>query len=734
MKRCFPFQLLLLFCAVLIADWARAEEGIGLVLGGGGARGAAHVGVLRVLEREHIPVRQIAGTSVGSFIGALYAIGYDADQIEAILLAIDWRDMFSDDPPRASLPMRRKDEDLRFLLDFKPGIRDGRIVFPRGVLQGQKLLLLLRRLTLPVWQVERFDQLPIPYRAIATDLGSGAGVVFDHGDLALAVRASMSVPAAYAPVRIDDRLLVDGGLYNNLPIDVVQGMGAEHLVAVDVGDNLVDAAELSSPLAVSNQMVTILMRERTKQQIALLGTGDVLIKPDLGNIGAAGFDRVIEGVARGEAAAMAVIDRLRAFAVSAERYAEIRAAQRKPPFDPPLISFLDVIGRDTHSPHAVGDAVATAIGTPLDASQIESSLASAYGQGHYETIQWQPIRRGDATGLELHPVDKSWGPNFLTFGFQLGDDFKGRNDYQLALEATFAGSDRHDGETRLRADLGRIAGVRAERYQPFADHGRLYVLPFLDYRVENQLLDPNASGRDDYRVRRAQTGALLGYNFSNAWRIEGGMVRGANHARLLLDDPGDTRINSDFAAYTFDLTFDSLDDSDFPSSGGRTDLLLQSFSHALGGDGNGQVLRIRSDRAFRHGRDRFLLGLRAHTTFDNADPLQSLESLGGFAQLSGFIERERVGQHSALGRVVYYRRLSDASRLFSLPAYFGATVETGNVWNRRRDVSIDSLVLAGSLFLGLETPFGPMFLSFGQNDSGAGSVYLNFGSLLGIQR
>ena len=731
--RIFIHSCLLGFCLSLSVS-AETTEGIGLVLGGGGARGAAHVGVLKVLEREHIPIRQIAGTSVGSFIGALYAIGYDAAQIEAILLGIDWQDMFTDDPPRSSLPMRRKDEDLRFLLDFKLGIRDGHIVFPRGVLQGQKLLLFLRRLTLPVWQIEDFDQLPIRYRSIGTDIESGAGVVFDHGDLALAVRASMSVPAAYAPVRIDDRLLVDGGLYNNLPIDVVQDLGAERLVAVDVGDTLVDAAELSSPLAVTNQMITILMRERTKTQLDRLRPDDVLIKPALGGIGAAGFEHIAEGIARGEAAAMQVIDRLRAFAVSSERYQAIRASQRTPKFDAPLLGFLEVISKDSGSPHQVGDELAALIGTPLDAAAIEPRLASAYGQGHYETIQWQPKRRGDQTGLELHPVDKSWGPNFLTFGFQLGDDFKGRNDYQLALEATFAGNDQHEGETRVRADLGRIAGLRGERYQPFADHGRLYVLPYLDYRVENQLLDPRATGRAEYRVRRAQAGALLGYNLSNAWRLEGGWVRGANRAHRLLNIPRDAKITTDYSAYVFDLTHDSLDDSDFPSAGGRTDFLLQAFDPGLGGDSSGQVLRLRSDRAIGGERNRFLLGLRAHTTFDKADPLQSLESLGGFAQLSGFVERERVGQHSALGRAVYYRRLSNASRVFSLPAYLGLTLETGNVWDRRKDVSVDSLIVAGSLFLGLETPFGPMFLSYGRNDQGQGSFYLNFGSLLGIQR
>jgi len=722
-------------CAVVASGAVRAAEtvpeGVGLVLGGGGARGAAHIGVLKVLEREHIPISHIAGTSVGSFIGALYAVGYSADEIEKIILAIDWKDMFNDDPARAQLPMRRKDEDLRYLLKYKLGIRAGRLTFPRGVLQGQKLLLLLERLTLPVWQVAQFDQLPIPFRCIGTDIGNGEVVVFADGSLPMAVRASMGVPAAYAPIRIRGRLMVDGGIVNNVPVDVVQAMGAEHLIAVNVGDTLAKEAELTSPLSVSNQMLNILMKERTDSILAKMRPDDLLITPDMSGINAAGFEQLAEGIRRGEQAAQRMVAGLRQFAVSAARYAEIRRTQQRPRFDPAPVAFVDVVNTRSGSPHLVADALSKLVGQPLDPLAIETGLATAYGQGRYERITWKPEHRGDATGVRVTPVDKGWGPNFLTFGLQLSDDFAGRSSYQLAAEATFAGTDQHDGETRLRLDLGRLAGLRAERYQPFAHRGRLYLLPFLDYQVENQPLRSNADA--EYRLRTATAGLLLGYNLSSNWRVETGLVRGDGKAGVLIGADAPDQ-HSDFGAFRFGLSHDSLDDSDFPASGGRSDLTLEADRKFLGSDGNGEVLRWRVDQVVGGERNRWLLGVRGHTRFGKSDPLQSLDALGGLGQLSGFIERERIGEHSALARAVYYRRFNDASKLFSLPAYFGASIEAGNVWDRRQDISIESLILAGSVFLGLETPFGPLFLGFGQADTGDNSFYLSFGSLLGGQR
>ena len=223
-----------LFAALLLcAGSAQGEERIGLVLGGGGARGAAHIGVLKVLERERIPIHSIAGTSVGAAIGGIYAAGYSATEIETIVAGIDWEDMFRDGPPRRELPVRRKEDDLDLLANFSFGLGPG-ITLPRGALEGQKLLLLLRRLFLPVWKIESFDDLPVPFRSVATDIARGEPVVFDHGDLAVAIRASMSVPAVFAPIRDGRQAAGRRRGVEQPPVDVARAMGADRLIVVDV--------------------------------------------------------------------------------------------------------------------------------------------------------------------------------------------------------------------------------------------------------------------------------------------------------------------------------------------------------------------------------------------------------------------------------------------------------------------------------------------------------------------
>jgi NTE family protein len=727
---------LLLICLLLVCATTSAQEessGVGLVLGGGGARGAAHIGVLKVLEREHIPVSHIAGTSMGSIVGAFYAAGYSPDEIETIITSVNWRDMFSDDPPRDNQPMRRKDADLRYLLNFKLGIRRGKIIFPRGVLQGQKLLMLLRRLSLPVWHIEDFDKLPIPFRCIGTDIGSGEMVVFDHGDLAMAVRASMSVPAAFAPIRVDGRLMVDGGIVNNVPVDVVQRMGAVRVIAVNVGEPLSDEDDLNSPLSISNQMINVLMKDRTDGILRDMNPDDVLISPELGDFSSADFDRSAEAIAQGEKAAMAMIDRLRQFAVSPERYAEIRLAQQRPSYIAGDLQFVNVSKTRSRSPRAVENALAALIGRPLDPAKIESAIATAYGNGQYERIVWKPQQKNDRNGILVTPVDKGWGPNFLTFGLQLSDDFDGRNNYQLAVEGTFTGFEHLDGESRLRIDLGQLAGARAEHYLPLGDSGEFFLLPYVDYRAENQPLSLDGNSFAEFRLRRLQGGLKLGYNISNDWRVESALIRGENSASLLVGtDIEDS--DSDYGALSFGFSHDSLDNSAFPTRGDRTDIVVDVHLNELGSDGDGEVARFHTDRAFSWDRHNVLLGLRAHTTWGDADVLESFDTLGGFGRLSGYADRELIGQHSLLARAVYYRRFGDATRLFSVPAFAGGSLEFGNVWASRDEMSVASLITAGSLFLGLETPFGPMFLGYGRTDTQQSAVFLTFGSLLGGQR
>ena len=254
-----------------------------LVLSGGGARGMAHIGVLKVLEELKIPIDCIAGTSMGAVVGGLYASGMTAQQIDATMRSVDWQEAFRDAPPRRDLAFRRKQDDRNFLVRLPLGLKHGQILLPKGFIQGQKLQETLRQLTLPFSNSTDFDLLPTPFRAVATDLETGDAVLLDKGDLAIAMRASMSAPGVFAPVESQGRLLVDGGLAENLPIDVARAMHADILIVSDVSFPLQPRAALDSALSISNQMLAILVRKDSDRQRASLTAQDILIEPDSGS-------------------------------------------------------------------------------------------------------------------------------------------------------------------------------------------------------------------------------------------------------------------------------------------------------------------------------------------------------------------------------------------------------------------------------------------------------------------
>jgi NTE family protein len=263
-----------------------------LVLSGGGARGAAHVGVLKVLEQMHVPIDAIAGTSMGAVVGGLYASGMSAAEIESLLRSVNWQDAFQDRPPRAELGYRRKQDDRNFLVRFAFGLTEKGVVLPQGFVQGQKLEQVLRNATLPVSEIQDFNRLPVPFRAVATDLETGAAVVLKSGDLVTAMRASMSAPGVFAPAQRDGRLLIDGGIVDNLPIDVARAMGVDVLIVVDVSFPLYERDELTSPLEVTNQAFAILIRSRTQEQRAKLAANDIVIDPKLPHFASTDFGRV----------------------------------------------------------------------------------------------------------------------------------------------------------------------------------------------------------------------------------------------------------------------------------------------------------------------------------------------------------------------------------------------------------------------------------------------------------
>ena len=279
---------------------------VGLVLGGGGARGAAHIGVLKVLEELRIPVDRIAGTSMGSIVGGLYATGLTADELEQIVMGQDWEDSFRDQTAREDRPFRRKRDDDFNLFGPKFGVGQGASLLPRGALAGQRITLFFESIVGARVQSRHFDELPIPFRAVAADIVTGDEVVLGDGDLTVAMRASMSIPAAFDPVARGESLLVDGGVVNNVPISVARSMGADVVVAVDVGTPLATRDELRNLFAITGQLSGLLVRGNTVRQLATLTDADVLVVPPLGNdIGASDFTKMDEAIPIGYAKASA---------------------------------------------------------------------------------------------------------------------------------------------------------------------------------------------------------------------------------------------------------------------------------------------------------------------------------------------------------------------------------------------------------------------------------------------
>ncbi|MFT3669649.1 MAG: patatin-like phospholipase family protein [Pseudoxanthomonas sp.] len=732
--------MLAFLCLFFMVPWcvaqthAAAVESVPrtcLVLGGGGARGAAHIGVLKVLERERVQIDCIVGTSMGAIVGGLYASGYNADEIQAVLDGIDWADVLRDKPPRNERSMRRKEDDLRLLGGVEVGVSRGKIAFPRGLIQGQKLEMLLRRLLLPTSRVENYDDLPIPFRAIATDIVNGDKVVFGSGDLALAIRASMSVPGVFAPVRADGRLLVDGGVVDNVPIDEARKLGAQRLIVSRVGSPLLSEAQLDSPLAISHQMANVLMAREVEEQIATLGPEDLLIVPDLGDMGSQDFNHASQAVDVGERAGEQALAKIRRYQVEPATYAAFRARHRPPTYEAPVISFIQVLEDGTRTAKFIEQRLQAELDRPLDPDRVEREVANIYGEGRYEQVEWRVGEREARHGLIVTPQDKRWGPDFLHFALRVSDDFDGDSDYQLITEYTRTGLSAQGAELKFRAGLGEVQELFGEYYAPLGSRSRHAISTYARYRATEQDVDLFA-GDAFARFRYSQWLGGLRWAYSPHADWEGAMSveRGRERLRLDVGDPSELdNYSAGLGSISLQLRHDSIDSSAFPKRGQRFSLTRQHYLDALGSDTSAAVTRLHWDGAWSTGENRWLAGIRASSAHGD-ELLAAYGFLGGLGNLSGYGEEAIFAPNTALARILYYRRVAHADSLLTIPLYVGGSLEWGGFWRDRADIGIDGMQTAGSLFVGADTFLGPIFLGYGRAQGGHDAFYLTFGSLL----
>jgi NTE family protein len=704
---------------------------VGLVLSGGGARGAAHIGVLKALEEMHVPVDVVVGTSMGAVVGGLYASGMSAREVEETLDSLDWQNALRDRPSRTSLNFRRKEDDREFLVHLPLGLRDGDLRVPRGLIQGQKLSARLRDATLPVADIERFDQLPIPFRAVAADLGTGETVVLDHGSLATAVRASFSLPGVFAPVPVEGRVLVDGGIVDNLPVDVARAMGVDLVIAVDVSTPLDEVEHLDSALAVSNQMIAILLNRGTSASRAQLRPEDVLIRPDLGRTSPLDFKNVRATARAGEVAAHALAERLRPLAVGEEEFRRFvaRRAERPPA---PRIDFVRVDPGSGRYHKLIEAELKPVIGKPADAATIDEGLQNLYGRDIFEAVDYRVVQDGALTGLDVSARPKSWGPTYLHFDLELQDDFQGNDSYSAGVRFLITDVNPYLAEWRIDLKIGDTPEARAEFFQPLGYASPWFVAPSAETGSRSVYVIDNGNTIASYRVRETDYGLDFGRELGDWGETRVGVRRiyGSSSLRIGTPNPGTALPPGSFnqGGYYGRFSVDLLDNVNFPRQGELVTLEWDSQRTALGANMDGDLARADWLIARSFGRNTFIFWTSAGTAVTAPQGVQSDFELGGFLNLSGIPANSIAGPHFGIARLIYMRKVGSGGEGFlDLPVYLGVSAEAGNVWQQRGDMSLASARKNGALFVGLDTPLGPLYLGSGFDESSHSTYYLFLG-------
>lgn len=702
---------------------------IGVVLGGGGARGAAHIGVLRELERLRVPVDAIAGTSMGAIVGGLYAAGMTPQEIEELVANLDWAEVFQDAPRREDLSYRRKQDDVDFPVDFELGLNRGRLQLPKGLIQGQKLSPLLRELTLEVAHISDFDELPTPFRAVASDIETGEPVVLAEGDLTLAIRASMSAPGFFAPVVVEDRMLVDGGLVGNLPIETIKDMGVDVIIAVDVAFPLYSREELDSAVGITGQVLTILINKETERQIAALGEKDILIRPKLGDFGSTNFAQIMDAVQPGAEAALSQYAKLRTLAVDEAAYQQYLADRRPPGEQNFAIAFVRVDDDGPLSARVLESRLATKPGKTISAQTLADDVARLYGLDLYEHVGYRLVREDDEVGVVFETVAKSWGPNLVQFGMSLEDDFEGSTAFNVAGRLTRAGVNSLAAEWRTDLQIGTEPYLASEFYQPLSFDSRYFVAPRIRFEQTNLsgFADDMTVAR--YRIGEAELALDVGRELDRWGEVRIGAFRGMGNARVVVGEPDIPNIDFQTGGMFASFGVDTLDDGQIPHDGILLDTTFTMSRPAFGADNSFDTVESTFTNVFTRGRHTIQMGFDFSTTIQSDDLIQDFFPLGGFLRLSGLERGQISGPHAGLTRAVWFRRSGETGGgVFDVPLYLGASLEAGNVWQSRSDISLDSLIVNGSVFAGLDTYFGPLFLAAGFAEGGQSSFYLFLGT------
>lgn len=743
-RRVFQSLLLalsLVLCSVVSAETVQQADSsmltrpkVALVLSGGGARGFSHVGVIRELERLGVKIDIVAGTSMGAMVGGGYASGYSVEQMQDIILGVDWKEMFALRPDRDEINWRRRQDDFKGLGTQEIGLSKKGVLFPDSVVPAQHLEIFLRSITRHVSSVTDLSKLSIPFAAIATDLDTGEAVVMQKDvTLADAMRSSMSVPGAFSPFPYKNHVLVDGGLAQNLPVEQAKAMGADIIIAVNAGTPLGKSKDIHSVAGVMGQMIGILTERNVDHSKSLLTEKDILITTDLTGFNAGDFQKAEAIIEAGEKSAKKYERQLKRLAVSQKAFEEWNLA-RQSAVQPPQarqVASVQVQGLEVVNSKSVIKSADLDLTKPITEDQIAQASAKIWATDDFTLVPYtfEPGPNGTQT-LVWRPQEKPWGYNTIRVGGKISTDFNQEHTFDFLVAHTMGWLNSWGGEWRNEAQIGKDSYFSTSFYQPLGAASPLFLMP--EIRYESQRYDWYSGSSHALATLKNKTleGSLsLGLELGKASVLKAGVGYVSAQSKVSVGEiPGYNSMDDEASFVEISWQYDTLDNVNFPTKGFYLDARARRYDQ-MENSADPEVSDFYVETIFPwdwgDGWVSVLSGKAGSSTIPGRYPL------GGLFNMSGAYYGRYSGSDMVLGRLQLSKRLRHTD-VFGFPIYVGAGFEMGRVQEDvlptyLSDKDLGVWKKAVSAYVAADSIFGPLYLAVGQTSDNDSAVYFFWG-------
>ena len=709
---------------------AKKRPTLGLALQGGGALGLAHVGVITWMEEHHIPVDYVAGTSMGGLVGGVYATGHNATELRQVVNSINWDQVMAGQTPFDDLSFRRKEDSRDYPNSLEFGLRKG-LQFPAGFNSGQQVLLILDKVAAPYSEVKSFNDLPIPFACVATDLVSGKAKVFHNGSLSVALRSTMSLPGIFSPVRDDGAIYADGGLLQNLPVQVAKGMGADVVLGVHLAEETLKPDANLSSFAVLGQSISVMI---SANELESMEMADVLLSVPVQKWGALSFNDADAIIKAGYDAAAAKSKVLLTYAVDDvtwNHYIAERNSRRITAT--PVPTFVAVKGVNEDLSQKVEAQMADLVGKPVNYNELDAAIMRLKGTGRYSTLSYGFVVQNGKQGLEIKTEENAIGPPIVRPLILVDGSSLKNVQFNLGARVTWFDVGGFRSEWRNDIILFSEYGLRSEYYHPFTPTTHWFVAPRVLAYSDPLFFYDNNQLVSTYRKNFGGGGIDFGYMFGNVGELRVGYEGGWEGFQRQVGNPQELpSLSGGYAAARALFRMDRLDDPVIPRKGQAAVVDFQWVNSSPLEAGAYPSLEVASQNFFKLNEPSsvFLNGFGG-TTFNHYDTGLPQFSLGGSRVLVAYGQNELLIDKYFLFQLGYLRQLAKLPPLLGSGVYFLGMYEASQVYGPPHSMinKASGFPTDGAMGLVVNTIFGPVEAAYAYGDTGHRKFFFRIGRL-----